>query len=813
MNSKELQWAQSILNEKQITFKNINDFRDGVLIIELLQCITDKQIKGYFKSPKNRIQYIENANIALTFMKQNGLLTTNIVNPQENSPPSTRSLPSSISLEEVHQEIDLINTSISDNTSDTSSNHSNSNHSNSSSDINKNQPTTSEMAFKWKKILNGRSSLSGSGSFHIGTRRSSIILEKPNLAMSSSLEFDLPKSSPSTSSTQEPTFEQQNEQQQQEQEQQQTQQEQQEQQEQQQEDENNVQDINNLQAKPQLQKEKSWFTAKVDNNIKEIPKRKVPHLVKISPVDLERYNNPEFVPGIIKCQCIIRGWLARKELKSRIKKNRHRNKCFKEIVATEESYVQGIAMIVNVFYQQILWNSKVSPTPYLTAENITTIFSTINEIYSVNSELLARLRKKVDTWNHYEFLGEVFLDLGHFLKLYKIYCLNYDSAIECLKNARKNEKFEMFIKACLDHPENNMKQSLESLLITVVQRIPRYILLLQDMVTHTWSDHLDYDNLKNALKMIQAIAIEVNSSIKMAESQAKVYEIQKSLVGWDRQDELVRPSRLFIKQGILLNCKLDSRFSKDFEEMVYFLFNDSILITEKENSHRQQFKYFFDTTDSSTRVKDVEDSLVMKNGFQIISGQTTAIFSCPTPEAKRDLIKYIDKNKTKSTNRPLTMNLSSGDYNLNISNGNFASLKIDLSLSGPYTIEIKKTESKKEPGKKQFTIYYIDIVNESTGEVYTITKRYSDFDTLHKKLERKFPEVNLKELPKKHLINSLGTNTVESRRIMLEVFLQNLFQIDVIKSSPYLMNFIKPNQTPPQVAAVAAPNEISEKSS
>lgn len=65
-----------------------------------------------------------------------------------------------------------------------------------------------------------------------------------------------------------------------------------------------------------------------------------------------------------------------------------------------------------------------------------------------------------------------------FLKLYTTYCTNYDQAIQTLVKAKKEPNFATFLETCL----KTTTHTLESLLITVVQRVPRYILLLQVII-------------------------------------------------------------------------------------------------------------------------------------------------------------------------------------------------------------------------------------------------------------------------------------------------------------------------------------------
>jgi hypothetical protein len=67
--------------------------------------------------------------------------------------------------------------------------------------------------------------------------------------------------------------------------------------------------------------------------------------------------------------------------------------------------------------------------------------------------------------------------------------------------------------------------TLGSFLIMPVQRIPRYALLLRDLLKNTWEDHPDYENIQKALKLIESIGMDVNlgmssnTSSEMLEAQ------------------------------------------------------------------------------------------------------------------------------------------------------------------------------------------------------------------------------------------------------------------------------------------------------
>lgn len=82
-----------------------------------------------------------------------------------------------------------------------------------------------------------------------------------------------------------------------------------------------------------------------------------------------------------------------------------------------------------------------------------------------------------------------------------------------------------------------------------VQRIPRYKLLLEDLLKKTVETHPDYLNLKKAYQVIENVATFVNETIRQHEMFITMLEIQKSLTGFD--EVLLVPGRTFIKRGIV----------------------------------------------------------------------------------------------------------------------------------------------------------------------------------------------------------------------------------------------------------------------
>ena len=107
------------------------------------------------------------------------------------------------------------------------------------------------------------------------------------------------------------------------------------------------------------------------------------------------------------------------------------------------------------------------------------------------------------------------------MKSYSNYVNNYGTALQTLNDVSKTKPFKRFIQSPRVKKHLN-RQDLRSLLVAPVQRIPRYVLLLQDFVNNTCKDHPDYADLSLALDGIKKIAETVNAAKERHENIGKV---------------------------------------------------------------------------------------------------------------------------------------------------------------------------------------------------------------------------------------------------------------------------------------------------
>src|SRR5690554_4367338 len=112
---------------------------------------------------------------------------------------------------------------------------------------------------------------------------------------------------------------------------------------------------------------------------------------------------------------------------------------------------------------------------------------------------------------------------------YSEYVNNFTTGIELLKSEiQSNPKFAEFVKKCENSPESNY-QDLNDFLIQPIQRIPRYQLLLRDLIKNTDLDHPDYPNLTKSLAKVERIAKYINEQKRNTENAAAIQRISSLL--------------------------------------------------------------------------------------------------------------------------------------------------------------------------------------------------------------------------------------------------------------------------------------------
>lgn len=243
---------------------------------------------------------------------------------------------------------------------------------------------------------------------------------------------------------------------------------------------------------------------------------------------------------------------------------RKRKKVISEIFATEKTYQDHLHALTSLFL------APLQVACILPQSALNTIFSNIEAIQAVNRELLSHM----ETLG----LGDAFLAMAPFIKLYSTYANNFAKAqAELQEWEKKSTEFSTFKKA-QEMREECKGLNLGALLITPVQRVPRYKLLLESLLNKTPREHPDFEKLQEATVEINKVAHHINENIRQHENFQKMLSIQKALTGVGAP-KILAPGRFYIKEGPLL--KVCGRGS---QERMFFLFSDILIYAKKNGS-------------------------------------------------------------------------------------------------------------------------------------------------------------------------------------------------------------------------------------
>eukprot|EP01080_Neovahlkampfia_damariscottae_P005869 gene5869-9697_t len=215
----------------------------------------------------------------------------------------------------------------------------------------------------------------------------------------------------------------------------------------------------------------------------------------------------------------------------------------KEILSTEQKYVKDLETVLVVYKEPL---SKANDIISITTVN--QIFKNLNVILNINKNLLKQFTDYYDDFVKLNGFysggisaGKIFLKLAPFLKTYTDYCNNYENVATTIRNERKtNKKFDEFLAKL----ERNHKQSqglgLTSYLITPVQRIPRYSLLLRELIKVSDPSMDDYENLELAIEKVKESSEYINSKLKIMDNQKKLLGVQKRIeAGLMKEEEFL----------------------------------------------------------------------------------------------------------------------------------------------------------------------------------------------------------------------------------------------------------------------------------
>ncbi|KAF0687671.1 Aste57867_20655 [Aphanomyces stellatus] len=278
----------------------------------------------------------------------------------------------------------------------------------------------------------------------------------------------------------------------------------------------------------------------------------------------------------------------------------HRHHILKEIVRSEQSYVECVGECIRVFVQPLMLreverkrslelNRKLSlqrrlsqmsmkkhdqlkktftlmglskragiPNGVLstmTSESYTKktvmdadmsiFFSSLGQIYTLNQQLLDHLTRHLRETENFPTavhrVGAIFNAYAPLFEMYSSYACYHDTVLAAIESPR-------FISMLMEiqlHMDEATLHKLRMYLNMPMERIPRYRLFLQDLLACTDDSHMDYAPLQSSIAAVNRVAQMIQDNIASRDNARKLRQVEFKYALAPEKD------REFVKEGFL----------------------------------------------------------------------------------------------------------------------------------------------------------------------------------------------------------------------------------------------------------------------
>jgi len=281
--------------------------------------------------------------------------------------------------------------------------------------------------------------------------------------------------------------------------------------------------------------------------------------------------------AIIALQTAVRISQAVKIITTIHAKASQKEKVAKELFETEKSYLEHLTLVQEVYLDPLLSGHNDIPR-----ENIHLIFMNIPLIIQFHTHFLMLLDERINhNWKPHQILSDLFLEALHlFRDYYTPYIKGYDKSVEVYnKLLASSEPFAAFVEAAKQNPKCN-KKDLPDLMITVVQRLPRYEMLLSQLAKYTDPATEEKKLLEEALAQVRQAISFVNEQKKESDSLTRMLSIQDKSKSKEKF-QVYQPGRILLQEGLITQLDIKNHIFSKEKQVYLFVFNDMIMITKK----------------------------------------------------------------------------------------------------------------------------------------------------------------------------------------------------------------------------------------
>ncbi|XP_029382112.1 rho guanine nucleotide exchange factor 11 isoform X1 [Echeneis naucrates] len=255
-----------------------------------------------------------------------------------------------------------------------------------------------------------------------------------------------------------------------------------------------------------------------------------------------------------------------------------------ELFTTEASHLRTLRVLDQVFFQKM--------RSVLNSDELACIFPNLHQVYELHASLCEAMKKRRET-PIVQDIGDVMLARfegasgDEFQEHASQLCSQQSQALELIKNKqRKDPRFAHLIQECEASPHCRRLQ-LKDLLVSEMQRVTKYPLLLDNIIKHTEAGSSDLPSLQRAQACCRRILQAVNEVVRETEHRQRLSQYQRRLDAAPQFKSLDLTAKRMIHEG-----PLTWKVSKDKQiEIQALLLSDCLVLLQRGPDDRLQLRY------------------------------------------------------------------------------------------------------------------------------------------------------------------------------------------------------------------------------
>ncbi|KAM9245309.1 rho guanine nucleotide exchange factor 11 [Dugong dugon] len=304
-----------------------------------------------------------------------------------------------------------------------------------------------------------------------------------------------------------------------------------------------------------------------------------------------------------------------------------RQEVINELFVTEASHLRTLRVLDLIFYQRM---KKENLMP---REELARLFPNLPELIEIHNswcEAMKKLREEGPIIREISDLMLARFDGPAREELQQVaaqFCSYQSIALELIKTKqRKESRFQLFMQEAESHPQCRRLQ-LRDLIISEMQRLTKYPLLLENIIKHTEGGTSEHEKLCRARDQCREILKYVNEAVKQTENRHRLEGYQKRL-DTTSLERASNPLAVEFKSLDLTTRKmihegpLTWRISKDKTLDLYVLLLEDLLVLLQKQDEKLLLKCHSKTAVGSSDSKQTFSPVLKLNAVLIRSVAT-----------------------------------------------------------------------------------------------------------------------------------------------------------------------------------------------